>query len=79
MDLVHVRCQLRSTGILQAIRLYREGFPDSLNFADFRRQFEVLRVSAYEGKEDNDTLFDEREVTSLHNVYLEFRGRPTTD
>ena len=65
MDVVHVRRQLRSTGILQAIRLYREGFPDSLNFADFRRQFEVLRVSPYEGKEGNDNLFDEREVGKL--------------
>ena len=48
----------------QAIRLYREGYPDSLNFADFRRQFEVLRIQPFEGGEGGDAVFDEREVGS---------------
>ena len=44
------------------------GYPDSLHFADFRRQFEVLRVAPLSVEDDRETEFDEREVghLSLH-------------
>ena len=35
MDVVHVRAQLKITGILQAIRLYREGKPWSTKYSVF--------------------------------------------
>ena len=42
------------------------GFPDCLGFSDFRRQFEVLRTTAFEAVEgeSGDAVFDEREVNS---------------
>ncbi|XP_063674663.1 unconventional myosin-XVIIIa-like isoform X2 [Bolinopsis microptera] len=75
MEIVHVRSQLRSTGILQFIRLYREGYPDCLSFADFRRQFEVLRLTPFEGADADggDSVFDEREavITILEDCELD--------
>ncbi|KAL5255542.1 hypothetical protein ACHWQZ_G010943 [Mnemiopsis leidyi] len=75
MEIVHVRSQLRSTGILQSIRLYREGFPDCLSFTDFRRQFEVLRITPFESGDvdGGDSVFDEREavITILEDCELD--------
>ena len=40
------------------------GFPDCLSFTDFRRQFEVLRITPFESGDvdGGDSVFDEREV-----------------
>lgn len=43
------------------------GFPDSMAFSDFRRQFEVLRITPFEGGETEDSVFDEREVRAFHS------------
>ena len=42
------------------------GFPDCLSFADFRRQFEVLRITPFESGDvdGGDSVFDEREVNT---------------
>ena len=46
------------------------GFPDCLSFADFRRQFEVLRITPFESGDvdGGDSVFDEREVNTTFIV-----------
>eukprot|EP00062_Callorhinchus_milii_P016329 gi/632967700/ref/XP_007900122.1/ PREDICTED: unconventional myosin-XVIIIb [Callorhinchus milii] len=37
-----LRTQLRGSQLLDALRLYRLGFPDHMSFSEFRRRFQVL-------------------------------------
>jgi myosin-18 len=37
-----VRSQIRGAEIVDAVRLYRQGFPEHMKFAEFRRRFEIL-------------------------------------
>lgn len=76
MDISHMRNQLRANGLLQAVRIYRQGYPDSLHFADFRRQFEVLRVAPLSVEDDRETEFDEREA--VMTILEDCEQDPTT-
>ncbi|XP_055861175.1 unconventional myosin-XVIIIa-like isoform X2 [Biomphalaria glabrata] len=42
MNVPLVRNQLRGFQLLDAVRLYRQGFPDSMHFTDFIKKFEPL-------------------------------------
>ena len=57
---------LQKLGTFSLVTYCQPGFPDCLSFADFRRQFEVLRITPFEGGEaacdGGDSVFDEREV-----------------
>ncbi|KAL7986859.1 hypothetical protein Chor_005778 [Crotalus horridus] len=37
-----LRAQIRGSRLLDALRMYRQGYPDHMVFAEFRRRFEVL-------------------------------------
>ncbi|XP_012936920.1 unconventional myosin-XVIIIa [Aplysia californica] len=56
-----VRNQLRGFEILDAVRLYRQGFPDSMPFPDFISKFEPLVPGVKSGRGDGD----EKIVSSL--------------
>ncbi|KAJ8280867.1 hypothetical protein GJAV_G00060170 [Gymnothorax javanicus] len=42
LDVPLLRAQLRGSKILDALRIYRQGYPDHLVFSQFRRRFDVL-------------------------------------
>ncbi|KAK6192213.1 hypothetical protein SNE40_003722 [Patella caerulea] len=42
MNVPLVRSQLRGFEILDAVRVFRQGFPDHMQFSEFRQKFEVL-------------------------------------
>ncbi|KAM6946319.1 unconventional myosin-XVIIIa-like [Aplochiton taeniatus] len=42
LDLVLLRAQIRGSKLLDALRIYRQGYPDYMVFSEFRRRFDVL-------------------------------------
>ncbi|XP_064159312.1 unconventional myosin-XVIIIa isoform X2 [Anguilla rostrata] len=42
LDVSLLRAQLRGSRLLDALRIYRQGYPDHLVFSEFRRRFDVL-------------------------------------
>ncbi|XP_076023989.1 unconventional myosin-XVIIIa isoform X3 [Genypterus blacodes] len=42
LDVGLLRAQLRGSKLLDALRIYRQGYPDHLVFSQFRRRFDVL-------------------------------------
>ncbi|CAL8281713.1 unnamed protein product [Arctogadus glacialis] len=42
LDVTLIRAQLRGSKLLDALRIHRQGYPDNLVFAEFRRRFDVL-------------------------------------
>ncbi|KAL0973326.1 hypothetical protein UPYG_G00201980 [Umbra pygmaea] len=42
LDVCLLRAQLRGSKILDALRIYRQGYPDHMVFSEFRRRFDVL-------------------------------------
>ncbi|NWR93132.1 MY18A protein, partial [Furnarius figulus] len=42
LDVPLLRAQLRGSRLLDALRMYRQGYPDHMVFAEFRRRFDVL-------------------------------------
>uniref|UniRef100_A0AAY4CZZ4 Myosin motor domain-containing protein n=1 Tax=Denticeps clupeoides TaxID=299321 RepID=A0AAY4CZZ4_9TELE len=42
LDIGLLRSQLRCCRLLDAMRIYRQGFPDHMGFSEFRRRFDVL-------------------------------------
>ncbi|XP_026082180.1 unconventional myosin-XVIIIa-like isoform X6 [Carassius auratus] len=42
LDVCLLRAQLRGSKLLDALRIYRQGYPDHLVFSEFRRRFDVL-------------------------------------
>uniref|UniRef100_A0A672YNX1 Myosin XVIIIAb n=1 Tax=Sphaeramia orbicularis TaxID=375764 RepID=A0A672YNX1_9TELE len=42
LDVGLLRAQLRGAKILDALRIYRQGYPDHMVFSEFRRRFDVL-------------------------------------
>uniref|UniRef100_A0A8C5E6V9 Myosin XVIIIAb n=1 Tax=Gouania willdenowi TaxID=441366 RepID=A0A8C5E6V9_GOUWI len=42
LDLGLLRAQLRGSKLLDALRIYRQGYPDHMVFSEFRRRFDVL-------------------------------------
>ncbi|NXG23012.1 MY18A protein, partial [Grallaria varia] len=42
LDVPLLRAQLRGSRLLDALRVYRQGYPDHMVFAEFRRRFDVL-------------------------------------
>lgn len=48
LDVNLLRAQLKAYQILAACRIYRQGFPDCLNFEDFERRFSMFSLNANE-------------------------------
>ncbi|XP_072249254.1 unconventional myosin-XVIIIa-like isoform X1 [Leuresthes tenuis] len=42
LDMGLLRAQLRGSKLLDALRIYRQGYPDHMVFSEFRRRFDVL-------------------------------------
>ncbi|KAI5626748.1 unconventional myosin-XVIIIa isoform X1 [Silurus asotus] len=42
LDLVLLRAQLRGSKLLDALRIYRQGYPDHMVFSEFRRRFDAV-------------------------------------
>ncbi|XP_076833549.1 myosin-XVIIIa isoform X4 [Brachyhypopomus gauderio] len=42
LDVVLLRAQIRGSKLLDALRIYRQGYPDHMVFSEFRRRFDVL-------------------------------------
>ncbi|XP_029028549.1 unconventional myosin-XVIIIa-like isoform X7 [Betta splendens] len=42
LDVALLRAQLRGCKLLDALRIYRQGYPDHMVFSEFRRRFDVL-------------------------------------
>ncbi|KAM5215586.1 unconventional myosin-XVIIIa isoform 25-T32 [Hipposideros larvatus] len=42
LDVPLLRAQLRGSRLLDAMRMYRQGYPDHMVFSEFRRRFDVL-------------------------------------
>ncbi|XP_077578194.1 myosin-XVIIIa isoform X2 [Stigmatopora nigra] len=42
LDVALLRAQLRGSKLLDALRIYRQGYPDHIVFSEFRRRFDVL-------------------------------------
>ncbi|KAL6037826.1 hypothetical protein STEG23_003224 [Scotinomys teguina] len=59
MDSFLVLHQLRCNGVLEGIRICRQGFPNRLLYADFRQRYRILNPSAI----PDDTFVDSRKAT----------------
>uniref|UniRef100_A0A8C6WTH0 Myosin XVIIIAa n=1 Tax=Neogobius melanostomus TaxID=47308 RepID=A0A8C6WTH0_9GOBI len=42
LDVSMLRAQLRGSKLMDALRIYRQGYPDHMVFSEFRRRFDVL-------------------------------------
>ncbi|XP_041863467.1 unconventional myosin-XVIIIa-like isoform X2 [Melanotaenia boesemani] len=42
LDVALLRSQIRGSKLLDALRIYRQGYPDHMVFSEFRRRFDVL-------------------------------------
>ncbi|XP_047462771.1 unconventional myosin-XVIIIa-like isoform X3 [Mugil cephalus] len=42
LDVALLRAQMRGSKLLDALRIYRQGYPDHMVFSEFRRRFDVL-------------------------------------
>ncbi|XP_078680544.1 unconventional myosin-XVIIIa-like isoform X5 [Branchiostoma floridae x Branchiostoma belcheri] len=54
-----VRSQIRGMESLEAVRTYRQGYPEHMLFGEFRRRFEVLAPA---GDRPNEPVLDERKA-----------------
>lgn len=62
LDVPLLRAQLRGSRLLDAMRMYRQGYPDHLVFSEFRRRFDVLAPHLTKKHGRNYIVVDERRV-----------------
>nr|XP_006817918.1 PREDICTED: unconventional myosin-XVIIIa [Saccoglossus kowalevskii] len=68
-----LRSQIRGTELLEAVRIYRQGYPDSMLFGEFRRRFEILTPAEIKSK---GPVLDEKKATEdlLDNLDIDSAG-----
>ncbi|XP_033101042.1 unconventional myosin-XVIIIa-like [Anneissia japonica] len=58
LDIPLLVAQLKGLEVIEATRLYRQGFPESMMFPEFRRKFDILDVSS----EKTEPILDEKKA-----------------
>uniref|UniRef100_A0A672SRD7 Myosin XVIIIA n=1 Tax=Sinocyclocheilus grahami TaxID=75366 RepID=A0A672SRD7_SINGR len=73
LDVCLLRAQLRGSKLLDALRIYRQGYPDHLVFSEFRRRFDVLSPHLTKKHGRNYIVTDERRAVEelLESLELE--------
>ncbi|XP_047613795.1 unconventional myosin-XVIIIa isoform X14 [Phacochoerus africanus] len=73
LDVPLLRTQLRGSRLLDAMRMYRQGYPDHMVFAEFRRRFDVLAPHLTKKHGRNYIVVDERRAVEelLESLDLE--------
>ncbi|XP_068455923.1 unconventional myosin-XVIIIa-like isoform X4 [Clinocottus analis] len=73
LDVALLRAQLRGSKLLDALRLYRQGYPDHMVFSEFRRRFDVLAPHLSKKHGRNYIVKDERRAVEelLESLDLE--------
>ncbi|XP_053425603.1 unconventional myosin-XVIIIa isoform X13 [Nycticebus coucang] len=73
LDVPLLRAQLRGSRLLDAIRMYRQGYPDHMVFSEFRRRFDVLAPHLTKKHGRNYIVVDERRAVEelLESLDLE--------
>ncbi|KAM8818196.1 unconventional myosin-XVIIIa isoform 5-T5 [Rhynchonycteris naso] len=73
LDVPLLRAQLRGSRLLDAMRMYRQGYPDHMVFSEFRRRFDVLAPHLTKKHGRNYIVVDERRAVEelLESLDLE--------
>ncbi|XP_030744087.1 unconventional myosin-XVIIIa isoform X4 [Echinops telfairi] len=73
LDVPLLRAQLRGSRVLDAVRMYRQGYPDHMVFSEFRRRFDVLAPHLTKKHGRNYIVVDERRAVEelLESLDLE--------
>lgn len=73
LDVSLLRAQLRGSCLLDAIRMYRQGYPDHMVFSEFRRRFDVLAPHLTKKHGRNYIMVDEKRAVEelLESLDLE--------
>ncbi|CAK6437916.1 unnamed protein product [Pipistrellus nathusii] len=73
LDVPLLRAQLRGSRLLDAMRMYRQGYPDHTVFSEFRRRFDVLAPHLTKKHGRNYIVVDERRAVEelLESLDLE--------
>ncbi|XP_059005896.1 unconventional myosin-XVIIIa isoform X10 [Mustela lutreola] len=73
LDVPLLRAQLRGSCLLDAMRMYRQGYPDHMVFSEFRRRFDVLAPHLTKKHGRNYIVVDERRAVEelLESLDLE--------
>ncbi|TSN39329.1 Unconventional myosin-XVIIIa [Bagarius yarrelli] len=71
LDVVLLRAQLRGCKLLDALRIYRQGYPDHMVFSEFRRRFDVLAPHLTKKHGRNYIVTDEKRVVEELLEFLE--------
>ncbi|XP_061595986.1 unconventional myosin-XVIIIa-like isoform X7 [Cololabis saira] len=73
IDVALLRSQIRGSKLLDAVRIYRQGYPDHMVFSEFRRRFDVLAPHLTKKHGRNYIVKDERRAVEelLESLDLE--------
>ncbi|XP_059764135.1 unconventional myosin-XVIIIa isoform X11 [Balaenoptera ricei] len=73
LDAPLLRAQLRGSRLLDAMRMYRQGYPDHMVFSEFRRRFDVLAPHLTKKHGRNYIVVDEKRAVEelLESLDLE--------
>ncbi|XP_053363679.1 unconventional myosin-XVIIIa isoform X7 [Clarias gariepinus] len=71
LDVVMLRAQLRGSKLLDALRIYRQGYPDHMVFSEFRRRFDVLAPHLTKKHGRNYIVTDEKRAVEELLEFLE--------
>ncbi|XP_060243215.1 unconventional myosin-XVIIIa isoform X9 [Meriones unguiculatus] len=73
LDVPLLRAQLRGSRLLDALRMYRQGYPDHMVFSEFRRRFDVLAPHLTKKHGRNYIVVDEKRAVEelLESLDLE--------
>lgn len=73
LDVPLLRAQLRGSRLLDAMRMYRQGYPDHMVFSEFRRRFDVLAPHLTKKHGRNYIVMDEKRAVEelLESLDLE--------